>query len=456
MATKYPAIIIGAGIGGLTTAAYLSKVGIPFLLLEQTDSLGGRCSTRMINGHKFEIGALYIGGGVFDHLRKTFGVKCPTIPIRCGVRVGDHMVSFPIGWKTLWELKTCGVPYLEILRFLYRCRILSDPLTFENYKSVGQTFDKLTTNEFVRQLLDAIFGVSGVSPYRLPSRYLSKGNPVALYKAANPEALPEGNGKISSTLSGLALKSGKIIFNTSVNRILVNNGCAFGVKTNQGEYKGKVVVSNTGLRSTVLSLTDSAQWQEDYYRQVKNFKKSLKVVNIFIAFSRSFKLPPGFAVFFVCHDVNKSFQILEQGSFPTQPMYILHIPSNIEPNSSGDHRATLQFYYPRGQVTSQCLDDQVHRVMHDGLERLFEGFSKAIKRYVVYDPERYEREFGFPPYVFGVSPDLNYQRFPIHTPITNLYCVGDSVMPEGPCVPQAMESGLACAREIVDQYGLSF
>ena len=95
-------IIIGAGIGGLTTAAYLSKLGIPSLLLEQTSSIGGRCATRMINGQRFEIGALYIGGGAFDHLRQTFGIKCQTIPIRCGVKMNNRLVPFPFNWKTFW------------------------------------------------------------------------------------------------------------------------------------------------------------------------------------------------------------------------------------------------------------------------------------------------------------------------------------------------------------------
>jgi phytoene dehydrogenase-like protein len=89
--------------------------------------------------------------------------------------------------------------------------------------------------------------------------------------------------------------------------------------------------------------------------------------------------------------------------------------------------------------------------MTDGLEALFKGLSKAISRYVVYDPIRYRSEFGFSPNVFNLSPDLSYPRFPIQTRIAGLYCVGDSVEPEGPCVPQAMESGLECARLIAEK-----
>jgi len=445
---KYPVIIIGAGIGGLTTAAYLSQQGIPFLLLEQTAAIGGRCSTRMINGLKYEIGAIYVGGGVFDHLRQTFGVKCHTIPVRCGVKIGEHIVSIPIGLKTLWELRTCGVSWWEILLFMYRSRILSDTSTFERYESIGQVFDKIVANKTMRRFFDVTVGVSGISPYCLPSQSLSKKSPIVKYKAMNPEYFPGGNGKISTTLFDLAAKNGEIVFNEKVNKILVKNGCAVAVKTNRGEYSGDVIVSNAGLRNTVLKLTDSGNWPVDYYEEVKEIKTTLQVANIFLTFSRSFKIPKEFAVFLVSYDVNKEFQTLEKGSFSSQSMFILHVPSNIEPYLKGDCRATLQFYYPRGQVTAACLDVQVQKVMYDGLEKLFKGFSKAITSYTVYDPIRYEQEFGFSPYVFGVSPELNCKRFPNQSPITNLYCVGDSVMPEGPCVPQAMDSGLDCAQLI--------
>jgi len=447
----YPVIIIGAGIGGLSTAAYLSKQGRTFLLLEQTDKIGGRCSTRNINGLKYEIGAIYVGGGAFDRLKITFGVNCKTIPVRCGVKLGKRLIPFPIDLKALWDLNASGVPWVEIFRFMYRSRCLSDPATFERYESVGQVFDKIVANKIIRQYFDVAVGVSGVSPYRISSQSLSSKSPIVRYKANNPEYLIGGNGKISSILYDLAKNNGEIIFNVNVNKIFMKNGLAVGVETNKGEYKGEVIVSNTGLRDTVLNLTDSGNWSTDYYDEVKNMKTTFQVVNIFLTFARSFKIPKEFSVFLVSSNVNKEFQALEKGVFPSQSMYILHVPSNIDPDIKSDCRATLQFYYPRGQVTSDCLNAQVEKVMHEGLEELFSGFSKAITSYAVYDPIRYKEEFGFSPFVFGVSPDFNYKRFPNQTPIANLYCVGDSVLPEGPCVPQAMESGLECARMILDK-----
>ena len=56
------AIVIGSGIGGLATAAILSKAGRRVLVLEQHDQAGGCCHTFIDKGYEFDVGVHYIGG----------------------------------------------------------------------------------------------------------------------------------------------------------------------------------------------------------------------------------------------------------------------------------------------------------------------------------------------------------------------------------------------------------
>ena len=247
-----------------------------------------------------------------------------------------------------------------------------------------------------------------------------------------------------------------ISFNTKVRKIIINDGKPSGVQTDRGEFQANAVVSNSGIRSTVLKLTEPDIWSREYYKSVQQLLEALQVTNIFLTFKRSFKIPKGFSVFFVSYNINKEFQTLTKGCFLEDSMFIFHVPSNIEPHSKGDHRATLQFYHPKGNIDTKLADEQVKRIMSIGLDNLFPGLSKAVTDFSVYYPEKYKNEFGFPPHVYGVAPDIGVNRFTIQTPITNLYCVGDSVMPEGPCVPQAMESGLHCARTIAAKLGVGF
>jgi phytoene dehydrogenase-like protein len=51
------ALIIGAGIGGLTTGALLAKKGWKVIILEQASRIGGCCGTFYRSGFKFDVGA---------------------------------------------------------------------------------------------------------------------------------------------------------------------------------------------------------------------------------------------------------------------------------------------------------------------------------------------------------------------------------------------------------------
>lgn len=55
------AVVIGSGIGGLTSAAILAKSGQKVLVLEQHDQAGGCCHTFINKGFEFDVGIHYIG-----------------------------------------------------------------------------------------------------------------------------------------------------------------------------------------------------------------------------------------------------------------------------------------------------------------------------------------------------------------------------------------------------------
>lgn len=82
----YDVIVIGAGAGGLFTAARLAHRGYRTLVVERLDKVGGRASTTDVDGFKVNDGAIVIEvGGIteqtFDEVGATFDIREPQPPI---------------------------------------------------------------------------------------------------------------------------------------------------------------------------------------------------------------------------------------------------------------------------------------------------------------------------------------------------------------------------------------
>ena len=61
LAPEYDAIVIGSGMGGLTTAALLSELGWRVCVLEQHYTAGGFTHSYERNGYEWDVGVHYIG-----------------------------------------------------------------------------------------------------------------------------------------------------------------------------------------------------------------------------------------------------------------------------------------------------------------------------------------------------------------------------------------------------------
>ena len=61
-------VIIGSGLGGLATAAYLAKAGLKVTVFEKNEQLGGRASMLEKDGFRFDMGpSWYLMPDIFKH-----------------------------------------------------------------------------------------------------------------------------------------------------------------------------------------------------------------------------------------------------------------------------------------------------------------------------------------------------------------------------------------------------
>ena len=73
---KSRAIVIGAGIGGIATAARLAKNGYDVTVLEKESTPGGRCNQIIRDGHRFDIGpTLFLMPEIWEETFAALGEK---------------------------------------------------------------------------------------------------------------------------------------------------------------------------------------------------------------------------------------------------------------------------------------------------------------------------------------------------------------------------------------------
>ncbi len=76
MGRNRSAVIIGAGIGGITTAVYLAKNGYSVSVYEKNVSPGGRCGQLMREGHRFDLGAtMLMMPGIYHDVFDSLGIE---------------------------------------------------------------------------------------------------------------------------------------------------------------------------------------------------------------------------------------------------------------------------------------------------------------------------------------------------------------------------------------------
>jgi len=79
---KYDVVVIGSGIGGLSTAALLAQQGYKILVVERMSRLGGRMSTDECEGFKLPTGAIAIHrGDEVDEVFKRVGIDVELLDV---------------------------------------------------------------------------------------------------------------------------------------------------------------------------------------------------------------------------------------------------------------------------------------------------------------------------------------------------------------------------------------
>jgi len=397
-------LVIGAGAGGLMTAARLQRAGYRTLVAERLAHVGGRASSRDVDGFTVNNGAIVIETGglteqTFAEVGAEFDVRMPSPPIL--YRVGRRDVDVTGGgWGFL--LSKITRQGARILAGLADAR--HDDGLPDGQLSTADWLARYTRSEAVHGIFRAMCGsVFAVGPDELPARvFLTYFTRKSAFKTFG--FCPQGTIGIWQALArAFQAAGGQLRLETEVQALHVREGTATGatVRGPAGEHievTARVVVSDAGPAATA-GMVGPDQLPPDYLAAVKAADRPCAMITVNFASRQPLMEAPGLLSFAgarrLCYAANFTAVCPEMAP----PGWHLYAGTAVPRPSVGDFDAAAE---------TQLLMADLHAE--------FPGFDRArILSTVVtrndWPPQRAVAGFDLPP----------------GTPLENLWNVGDGV-----------------------------
>jgi phytoene dehydrogenase-like protein len=294
----YDAVVVGAGAGGLFTAARLQHQGYRTLVVERLDKVGGRASTTDVDGFKVNDGAIVIEvDGITEQTCREVGapfeIREPSPPILYRIKGKDVDVSGG-GWGFLLQKLTRQGA--KLVGGIGAAR--KDEGLPEEEMTLQQWVSKYTKNEGVhgifRNMAASVFAVGSED---LPARvFLTYFTRKSAFKRFGFH--PQGTiGLWKALAETIERDGGEVRLSAEVERIVLDGDRVTGVALTNGEMvTAPVVVSNVGPSAT-LQLLGGADIPAGYQDTVKRGDRPTAMITVNFASQERLIEAPGMLSF---------------------------------------------------------------------------------------------------------------------------------------------------------------
>jgi len=493
MTQKYDAIVIGAGLGGLSAATMLARNGLSVLLLERHNVPGGYATSFVRGRYEFEV-ALHELSGIgpperrgslyryLEYLGVANKVEFLHVPNLYRAVFPDLDVTLPSG-REAFEAKLCETFPHEargIRRLVKRVfdlredfiqvskqRGAGSPATmpfrlphFFRYLPVtwGHVLDRDIKDPLARAVLSQYWGYVGMPPSQISFFYFATTLAAYVWRGA---AFPQGRSQSLSNgfLTTFEELGGEARMSCGVERITTANGRVTGVVTEEGkEIKAKWVISNADPITTCRELIGSDKVPPRFFTRLQSSEIGPSTVNVYLGVARSPE-ELGFTEHEIflnedC-DFDRHYEMMRTVDVTSPPAvaitcYNVVYPEISPPGTSVVVLTALMYGEPWYQVPPAEYVATKNRIA-DGMIRMAERIAPGLREQTevveVSTPVtnmRYAGTLGGSIYGFNQPPrDNMVWRMGHRGPLEGLYFVGAWTQPGGGYEPAMMSGQMA-------------
>ncbi|MEB3829988.1 carotenoid isomerase [Phormidium sp. CCY1219] len=494
----FDAIVIGSGIGGLVTATQLAAKGAKVLVLESYVIPGGSSGSFERNGYCFDEGASMIFGfgdrgttNLLTRALEAVNVSLETIPdpvqihyhLPNGLDLQVHrnyerflqelIQRFPHEregirkfYDECWKVFNClnAMPLLSLEEPRYLMRVFfQHPLAclgLVKYlpQNVGDIARQYISDPQLLKFIDIECYCWSVVPAQM-TPMINAGMVFSDRHYGGINYPKGGVGQIARRLAaGLQNAGSEIRYQARVEKIIVENNRAVGVKLATGEeYRGRRIVSNATRWDTFDKLLGDRQLPRSERKWRDRYQKSPSFLSLHLGVEASVLSPDT-----ACHHiVVESWNQMEQ---PYGTIFV-SIPTLLDPDLAPEGYHILHVFTPswiedwQGMTPGEyeAKKEEAGWQIIDRLEAIFPGLDARLDYMEVGTPRSHRRFLNRADGTYGPIPQrklMGLLGMPFNrTSIPGLYCVGDSTFP-GQGLNAVAFSGFACAHRIAVDLGL--
>ncbi|MHA2336164.1 MAG: phytoene desaturase family protein [Candidatus Hodarchaeales archaeon] len=486
-------IVIGSGIGGLSSAIRMQAAGYNVTILERRDQIGGRAGVYKMEGFTFDAGptvitAPFLIEDLFKEAGRNMNDYVTLLPVHPYYRIFfddkthfdyDHpdknielikqdypedaegYIKMVEDVKPIFEKGFLELSFKPFDSFASMLKVAPALINLKSYKTNYQFVSKFLKSEKLRIVFSFHPLLIGGNPFSVPSiysliQYLEKTWGVYFAKGGTT-ALVHGLAKLFTDIGG------KIVLNAEVNKINVENKHVQSVITTNDTFDASIVISNADVAMTYMNMIDKKWRKKNKDRKYKKANYSMSLFLIYFGTKKQYPEMKHHTIILGPRYKELLKDIFDKKILADDFSSYLHVPTRTDPSLAPPDHDAFYILVPVPHQDSGIEWDNIKHQFRDKVmkfldENYLPGLLDNLVVEKIFTPKDFENEYmSYKGSAFSLNPIFRQSAyFRTHNrseDVKGLYFVGAGTHP-GAGVPGVISSAKLTADLIQEDFGV--